>query len=408
MAKMRAWVADERHKGGSVDRMTEALGCLLAPGESAHRATSFAAGATRRTYAVVPGTRDGILVPLTPAACAAAGVSAHSAASGVRARWGVRVLTTLARTGATRFAPKQYVLGDAEGTLLGHLEELLGEDLHAAIHLGPPRANRKPVLHLMDRRGGTVAFVKVGVDALTDARVRAETHALERMAADRPTGLVIPAVLAAGMWQGHAYAVLEPVPTGPGPTDVPIDTAHRIAASLPSPRLSPVREKWWLEAIELLRAGPDSEIMCRLRCAAEALETNAPEQGVPSGPTHGDFTPWNCFAGPRGVSVWDWERFATDRPIGWDALHYAVSLALRDRSTRAELRAVRRRADELTEANGGERGSGAWVYAAYLWYRGVSAVRDGQSAAGSPGGALDQWLLPELEALLAEDLAARP
>lgn len=388
--------------------MTAALGALVAPGESAWRARSLIAVDPRRTFAAVPGTRNGVLVPLSPTACAVAGVAGHSAAAGARGRWGVRALTALARTGATRFAPTQYVLGAPEDTILGHLRDLLGEDLHAAVHLGPPRANRKPVLHLMDRRGRTRAFVKIGVNALTDARVRAETQALNSMAASPPAALVVPTVLASGTWRGHAYALLEPVPTGAGPTEVPTDAARHIAGSMPARRTTPVREQWWSDATEVLRTGAGSATEARLRRAADALTTAVPEDGVPTGPTHGDFTPWNCFVGPRGVSVWDWERFATDRPLGWDALHYAVSLALRHRSRRRELEAVRHRAAELTEANGGERESGPWVHAAYLWYRGVSAVRDGQLAAGSRGGALDEWLLPELESLLSRELAARP
>ncbi|WP_157074624.1 hypothetical protein [Janibacter corallicola] len=388
--------------------MTEALGCLLSPGGRALRTKPFTTTSARRRYAVVPGTTDGLLVPLAPAACAAAGVAGHSAASGPRARWGVRALSTLARTGAARLAPRQYVLGEPQSTLLGHVEDLLGTRVYAAVHLGPPRANRKPVLHLMDRRGATLAFVKVGVNALTDARVRAETRALEHLATHPPAGLVVPSVLASGAWQGHPYAVLGPVPTGPGPADVPTTAMRMLADSAPEWRANPLRRPWWLEATDLLLARPDSETVRRLGRAGDALEKTVPRRGIPTGPTHGDFTPWNCFAGPRGHSVWDWERFAMDRPLGWDALHYAVSLARRHTSMPAELVSLRTRAAGLVGASGGEPDSATWVHAAYLWHRGVSAVRDGQLASGARDGDLDQWLLPELEALLADHLTARP
>ena len=399
---------DESERTEADRRMTAVLGCLLEPNEAAVRVGPFPTARTRTPYAVVPGTRGGVLVPVHPAACADAGIAGHSAASGARGRWGVRALAMLARTGATRFAPTQYLLGDPQHTLLGHVEGIFGQALHAAVHLGPPRANRKPVLRLMDRRGSTLAFVKIGVDALTDARVRTEIHALEHLADNRPTGLTIPTLIASGTWQGHSYAVLEPVPTGSGPTKVPTGAARHIADSMPARRSDPVRERWWSDATEVLHTGTGSATEARLRRASDALTVSVPEEGVPVGPTHGDFTPWNCFAGPRGVSVWDWERFATDRPLGWDALHYAVSLALRHRSRHTGLDTVRRRAADLTEASGGARESGRWVLAAYLWYRGVCAVRDGQLAAGSRGGALHEWLLPELESLLSRELAARP
>ncbi len=397
---------DESPQPGPDQRMTEALGCLLPSGGKAVRTRPFTTTSAERRYAVVPGTKDGLLVPVAPAACAAAGVAGHSAASGSLARWGTSALSTLARAGAARLAPRQYVLGKPQATLLGHVEDLLGTSVHAAVHLGPPRANRKPVLHLLDRRGTTLAFVKVGVNDLTDARVRAETRALEDLAAHPPTGLVVPSVLASGAWQGHPYAVLAPVPTGPGPTDVPTTAMRMLAGSAPEGRSDPLRRPWWQEATDLLVARPDSETVRRLRRAGDALERTVPRRGVPTGPTHGDFTPWNCFAGPHGHSVWDWERFATDRPLGWDALHYAVSLARRRASMQTALASLRSRAAELVGASGGDPDSATWVHAAYLWYRGVSALRDGQLAAGARGGDLDAWLLAELETLLADDLTA--
>ncbi len=59
-------------------------------------------------------------------------------------------------------------------SLVSHLSDELGQELTAGIHLGPPRANRKPVLQLMDPSGATVAFAKVGVNRLTRERVRHE------------------------------------------------------------------------------------------------------------------------------------------------------------------------------------------------------------------------------------------
>lgn len=387
--------------------LTEMLGCLVAPGCSVQHRGVFARGRPRGTHVMVPGTRGGLLVPVAPAVSAAAGVAGHSAATGRRARWGVRVLTVLMRARAGRIMP-QLILGDPGDTLQGRLEELLGHPVAVAVHLGPPRANRKPVLHVLDLQGRTRAFVKVGVNELTDARVRAERDSLDLVAARKPPGLLVPVVRAAGVWEGHAYAVLGSVPTGQGPSTVPTDAARRLAMAFPIWTQSPVESGWWLAAVGSLSTATDQTYTSRLRSAGDRLTATVPSRGVASGATHGDFTPWNFFDGPHGVSVWDWERFATDRPLGWDSLHYGLSLALRNKSERiSALRGVRRSVPDLVEANGGDRATSTWVYASYLWYRGVSMVRDGQLAAGAPGGSLDAWLLPELESILAEDGAGR-
>ncbi|MER7618773.1 hypothetical protein ABT361_44190, partial [Nonomuraea wenchangensis] len=45
---------------------------------------------------------------------------------------------------------------------------------------------------------------------------------------------------------------------------------------------------------------------------------------------HGDFTPWNVCPAPGGrLLVWDWERYTTGVPYGFDALHHFFHRALR-------------------------------------------------------------------------------
>ena len=61
----------------------------------------------------------------------------------------------------------------------------LGRPLHelvVGVHLGPPRANRKPVLAVADRHGTLLAFAKCGVDPLTDRLVAHEAAALRHLA----------------------------------------------------------------------------------------------------------------------------------------------------------------------------------------------------------------------------------
>ena len=42
------------------------------------------------------------------------------------------------------------------------------------------------------------------------------------------------------------------------------------------------------------------------------------------GAWHGDWAPWNMASTERGLLVWDWERFTSGVPLGFDALHYRL------------------------------------------------------------------------------------
>ena len=54
-----------------------------------------------------------------------------------------------------------------------------------SLHLGPARANRKPVLQLIAPDGETLGFAKLGIGPLTRRLVRAETTALSALGVGR-------------------------------------------------------------------------------------------------------------------------------------------------------------------------------------------------------------------------------
>src|SRR5690606_19279441 len=73
------------------------------------------------------------------------------------------------------------------------------------------------------------------------------------------------------------------------------------------------------------------------------------------GAWHGDWTPWNMAWDGTQVLLWDFERFATGVPVGFDRVHYALQVVLRDRGERAAADVIRalltgRRADDATRA----------------------------------------------------------
>ena len=58
---------------------------------------------------------------------------------------------------------------------------MLGRPALLSIHIGPARANRKPVLQLLGAGGEALGYAKLGVDPLTRALVDAEAAALVRL-----------------------------------------------------------------------------------------------------------------------------------------------------------------------------------------------------------------------------------
>src|SRR5690606_24315163 len=70
------------------------------------------------------------------------------------------------------------------------------------------------------------------------------------------------------------------------------------------------------------------------------------------GSWHGDLTAWNMAPAGDHVLVWDWERFAPDVPVGFDALHHVFLPSLKATATdRAEAaRTLLRRAPEVLAA----------------------------------------------------------
>jgi hypothetical protein len=96
--------------------------------------------------------------------------------------------------------------------------------------------------------------------------------------------------------------------------------------------------------------------------------------------------------------VWDWERFETGVPLGFDLLHHDLqeSITLLDADPRvAATRLLRGAAATLAPL---DVGAGAESVARlYLVTLACRYLVDGQADAGAALGQVDQWLLPALE-----------
>jgi hypothetical protein len=95
--------------------------------------------------------------------------------------------------------------------------------------------------------------------------------------------------------------------------------------------------------------------------------------------------------------VWDWERFATGVPLGFDAVHH--ELQLRIQSTGDAKDAVEqtvRMAGELLAPFGVAPAARTLTALLYLVDLAVRYLTDRQAEAGARLGVLGTWLLPVL------------
>jgi len=136
-------------------------------------------------YLVVPDARrPRLLVPSASRRVAAAAVRRYAEPQSRAGRLKRDAVVAAVRTGASAvlLRDRVRVTGPFSSSIDGYLSEQLGRELAVSVHIGPARANRKPVLQLIGPEGDTFGFGKLGTGPLTRGLVRAETAALETLA----------------------------------------------------------------------------------------------------------------------------------------------------------------------------------------------------------------------------------
>jgi hypothetical protein len=326
-------------------------------------------------WAVLPDLRrPRVLVPLASRRAAAAAVRQYSDGMTRRARLAKAAVGLGLRAGAVQWwlgrrGRLLAAAGPVEGGLLGdHLAAALGDDLAAAIVLGPVRPNRKPVIQLIGRDGRPVGYVKVGWNQLTRRLVRAEADTLRRLAGARPRRFTAPDLLHQGTWQGLDVTVSSALAhrlwrRGPRYALPPVAVSREVA-DLGGIEEAPLGEsRWWADLRHRLapvrqalagapadpgdgRAGAEEAVAV----PAGALDRPPGQAGAEAalaaldgtldrldglagtrlafGTWHGDWGPWNLRATRNGLLVWDWERSGDGVPLGFDLLHFGYQTAL--------------------------------------------------------------------------------
>jgi hypothetical protein len=289
-------------------------------------------------------------------------------------------------------------------TIEAYLRTALTHEIRLSMYLGPPRANRKPVLQLLSPAGDPVGYAKVGINPLTRDLVRAEHAALTRLGRARLTEIAVPSVLHHGQWRGLEVLVLGTLPVWLRRTP---PAAGQLAAAM-----TEVARVGGLCRGPLAGSGYASQLMTRLAKADDGPERTALVQALRTltaraggttltyGAWHGDWSPWNMASTRSGLLVWDWERFATGVPLGFDALHYWVQTEVRPggREPRAVAAECPGRAAELIGPLGGGAEKARLTATLYLAELATRYLVDRQDEAGARLGSTGTWLIPAITA----------
>jgi hypothetical protein len=364
----------------------------------------------RAGYVVVPSAaRPRLLVP-AGARRAAAGAILHSTeAASAKARLQRQLLAAAFRAGVGPLALRDRLVVGADGTGLdAHLAEVLGRPALLSLHIGPARANRKPVIQLLDTRGEPLGFAKLGVDPLTRALVDAEATALRQLAGLALGPVTVAEVLHHGAWGEHTLLVQSALPVRlPRAADQAAAVAGRAAMVAVAGCQGIDHEAYagsgyatrLANEVDALGERPEA---ARLRAVLANIAGRNPTLAF--GCWHGDWNDGNSAALADGrVLVWDWERFATGVPAGYDPLHLALQTAVTRAGTPPvdAARALLAGADRVLDGFGQPAVAADLVAALYLVELAARYLRDRQAEAGARLGHVDAWLLPAVEEHLA-------
>lgn len=292
-------------------------------------------------YVVIPSTRrPQILAPARAPAAAAAAVTQFSNGAPARTRLASAAAARALRAGVAQRLIRGRAsisvapgVGDADlpGLVLSHhlagALDLPRADL--AVRVGAARPNGKPVVQVSAPDGRVVAYAKVGWNDLTRKLVAAEAVALRDLAGTPPAAFTTPEVLHAGDWGGMSITAVVPAMGGrPHVSPEPPPEATRELALGAAVERGPLAESaWWQGLLGRIDAAGGEE----QRAAAGRIAASFGDRDLAFGRSHGDWTPWNMAEVGGRLVVWDWERAASGSPVGLDAVHYCLLVALNAR-----------------------------------------------------------------------------
>ncbi len=354
-----------------------------------------------RDLHVMPNARQPrLLAPAGAPHAAAAALRSYAHGAGLMHRIGRSVAAiTLAVPHAERLLPDRVrvtvPVDDrlAVESLEDHLSKVIGAPALIGVRVGVPRANRKPVLPVMDRRGRLLAYVKVGHNQLTRQLVEQEGEALRAVASVAPAGIQTPRVLHRGAWQDLELLILSPLRVtnrGFRTSDaLPGDAMRSLSEAFGVVRQPLGDSPFWDKLTAAAKAVEEDSTAHCLQAALDAVHARYAHTPVRFGSWHGDWAPWNMARQRKSVLLWDWERFANGVPLGFDALHYRMQSAMASSGPNAVRNTLPRDAGRALDLVG-VRGRTQLTVALYLTEICLRYVLDAQGPTGEPLKALAQ------------------
>ncbi|HET7017894.1 MAG TPA: hypothetical protein VFI65_28490 [Streptosporangiaceae bacterium] len=385
------------------------VGELLWPGPASAtlvKGRSAASRAADEVLLVLPDSRrPKLIVPIGRKAGAAA-IRRYGQPGSMRTRLATRALAAAVAGGLGSMLGDRLAISrpDDTPTIESVLATMIGQPVEVSLHLGAARANRKPVLQLLSQAGDTIGFAKIGINALTRELVTGERAALVKLREARLTSMRVPTVLASGSWQNLDILVLSPLPVWerrrPLTPDVFTGALAELARSAGTSTAPLAGSGYWHQLtvrLEHAGEGPDQE---KLAALIPRLGSLAGTSKMTFGCWHGDLTPWNLACTRAGLLVWDWERFTTGVPVGFDALHYWLNERV-VRPSQDPLAAATQcvaEAARLLDPFGVSPEQARLTAQVYLADLSVRYLADRQAEAGARLGRPGDWLIPALEA----------
>lgn len=399
MTSGRVATTDDRSR--RTDYLEEVTALLYPPPDGGEGGAP--AGTTE--YIVVPSLRrPRVLVPAASRRLAAAALRRYTRPASALARLKRDAAVLAVLSGADRLTLPHRVVVDRGDDIAEHLGRILDARVHFGIHIGPARANRKPVLQILDDSARTLGFAKLGTTGLTRDLVAAETTALRTLAGVGLRRVRIPRVLHSGSWGAHAVLVQEALPGWRRPVRVDrdhlTDAMTELACSLGVEDAPLARSDYavTLEKRLIALSERDSTDAATLVDAARQLLARDGGQVLRFGSWHGDWSPWNMSMLPDGILLWDFERFTSGVPMGFDAVHYELQrdIVTRGADPTTAVLSLLARGDRLLKPFGVDPRAARITVLLYLVDLATRYLTDRQAEAGAPLGALGRWLLPTL------------
>jgi hypothetical protein len=355
-------------------------------------------------FLLIPGARRPPLVVPAQPRLAAAAVRHYRAPRSRRARMASKALAAGLAGGLGRSLVRGRIRisqPPAADTIESYLRAAISPDIRVSMYLGPARANRKPVLQLLSPAGEPVGYAKIGINPLTRHLVRTEHDALLRLAQTELAEIRVPQVLHFEQWRGFDVLVLNVLPVWlrDAPCSMRLAAAMLEVSQVDGLRTGPLADSAYLSRLRDRLADADEDPQrAALFQALDTLTARAGGEALTFGAWHGDWAPWNMSNTRDGLLVWDWERFSSDVPAGFDALHRWVQAEVGPgrREPLAVAAQCPERAAELIAPFGVGGRPARLTAILYLAELATRYLVDRQAQAGARLGTPGAWLIPAI------------